>query len=77
MVVAFSGGVDSALLAVAAHRALPDRVWAVTAASASLASGELDHCERFATDHNLQWSSVGTHELDDEQYLANAGDRCY
>ena len=77
MVVAFSGGVDSALLAVAAHRALPDRVWAVTAASASLASGELDHCERFATDHDLQWSSVGTHELDDERYLANAGDRCY
>lgn len=77
MVVAFSGGVDSALLAVAAHRALPNRVWAVTAASASLATGELDHCERFATEHDLQWSSVGTHELDDERYLANAGDRCY
>ncbi|MEY2957735.1 MAG: ATP-dependent sacrificial sulfur transferase LarE [Actinomycetota bacterium] len=77
MVVAFSGGVDSALLAVAAHRALPDATWAVTADSASLASGELEHCRRFAAEHGLSWQSARTDELDDERYLANAGDRCF
>jgi len=77
MVVAFSGGVDSALLAVAAHRALPGDAWSVTADSASLASGELEHCRRFATDHGLSWESVSTDELGDERYLANDGDRCF
>lgn len=77
MVVAFSGGVDSALLAVAAHRTLPDSTRVVTADSASLATGELEHCARFATEHGLRWSSVRTDELSDDRYLANAGDRCF
>jgi uncharacterized protein len=77
MLVAFSGGVDSALLAVAATRALPGAVRVVTADSASLATGELEHCERFAGRHGLSWSTVRTAELDDGRYLANAGDRCY
>ena len=77
MVVAFSGGVDSALLAVAAHRALPGAAWSVTADSASLASGELEQCERFAAAHGLSWSTAQTLELDDQRYLANDGERCF
>lgn len=77
MVVACSGGVDSALLAVAAHRALPGNAWVVTAESASLATGELEHCRRFAETHGLDWQSVTTDELADDQYVKNDGNRCF
>jgi pyridinium-3,5-biscarboxylic acid mononucleotide sulfurtransferase len=78
LVVGFSGGVDSALLAVAAARALgPDRVLAVTARSASLGRGELDHCRHFALQWALPWQPVDTNEFDDDRYLANNGDRCF
>jgi uncharacterized protein len=92
IVVAFSGGVDSGLLAVAANRAdrlrlnpdraRPDvdarlRTLAVTATSASLASGELDHCRSLADMFGFDWRPVDTAELDDPRYLANDGDRCY
>lgn len=77
MVVAFSGGVDSALLAVAAHRALPGATWLVTADSASLADGELDHCRTFAARRRIPWQPAVTSELADERYLANDTDRCY
>ncbi|MDH5289471.1 MAG: ATP-dependent sacrificial sulfur transferase LarE [Acidimicrobiia bacterium] len=78
LVVGFSGGVDSALLAVAAHRTLrPGQVLAVTANSASLGSGELDHCRSFAAQWDLEWATVNTQEFDDDRYLANNGDRCF
>lgn len=77
MVVAFSGGVDSALLGVAAHRAHPGRTWLVTADSASLGAGELDHCRDFAAEWGLAWRSARTTELADPRYLANDTDRCY
>jgi pyridinium-3,5-biscarboxylic acid mononucleotide sulfurtransferase len=78
VVVAFSGGVDSSLLAHAALAVLgPDRVLAVTARSQSLASGELEHCRDLAAAWGLPWTSVDTAELDDERYVANAGDRCF
>ena len=78
MVVAFSGGVDSAVLARAAVDALgPDRVWAVTARSASLATGELDHCRDLAASWGMRWTSVDTTELDRPEYVANGGDRCF
>ena len=77
MVIAFSGGVDSALVLAAASRFLqPDRVLAVTADSASLSSGELEHCRRLAADHGVAWQPAATNELDDERYLRNEGDRC-
>ncbi len=77
VVVAFSGGVDSSVLAHAALRALGrDRVLAVTADSASLATGELAHCAELAATWGLPWRSVGTHELDDPAYVANGADRC-
>ena len=78
MVVAFSGGVDSSLLAAAAGRALPaESVLLATADSASLAEGELEHCSRLADEWGLQWQAVRTTELNDPRYLANDGDRCY
>ena len=77
IVVAFSGGVDSALLALAAHRVLGDDMVAVTADSASLADGELDHCRRLAETNGFAWHPVATEELTDPRYLANDGDRCF
>jgi uncharacterized protein len=75
--VAFSGGVDSTLLARAAHDALGDRALAVTAVSASLAPRELDEAKDLATrigiDHRLETSS----ETSLSQYLVNDGNRCY
>lgn len=77
MVVAFSGGVDSTLLAVAAERALPGQCTAATANSASLATGELEHCKRLASEWDLRWVDVTTNELDNPRYVENAGDRCF
>ncbi len=78
MVVAFSGGVDSSLVAAAAARSLEaDEVIAATADSASLGSGELDTCRRLTADWGLSWVPVETDELNDERYLANNGDRCF
>jgi len=78
MVIAFSGGVDSALVLAGASRALPSAdVLAVTADSASLSDGELDHCRSLAADHQVAWQPAETQELSDQRYLQNAGDRCY
>lgn len=77
VVVALSGGVDSALLAHAALSCLgPERVLAVTADSESLATGELERCESMCSGWGLPWRSVHTDELADARYVANAGDRC-
>ena len=78
LVVAFSGGVDSSLLAVAASKALAsDQLLAVTADSASLGSGELEHCRRLTTDWGIAWTTVATEEMADDRYVANNADRCY
>ncbi len=75
--VAYSGGVDSTLLAKAARDALGEHAVAVTAVSASLAPTELDEAkelaERIGITHLLERSS----ETSKPQYLANDGDRCY
>lgn len=77
MLVAFSGGVDSSLLALAAHRVLGNGMMAVTADSASLATGELEGCRDLAKQWHIPWASVATDELSDERYVANDTDRCY
>jgi len=78
MVVAFSGGVDSSVVAAAARRALPrDDVLLATADSGSLADGELDHCRRLAEEWDLDWVAVETDEFNNERYMVNEGDRCF
>lgn len=77
VVVAFSGGADSALLAHAAHRVLGADARAVTAVSPSLPAAELDDCRALAAEWGLAWEGVATTELDDPRYVANDADRCY
>lgn len=78
VLVAFSGGADSALLLAAAVRALgPDSVVAVTAVSHSLAAAELDAAKKFCSELGVRHLAAATSELDREGYRANAGDRCY
>ncbi len=78
LVVAFSGGADSAFLLAAATRALgPTRVLAVTSTSASLASGEWAAAHAFANDLGVEHVSVATDELQREGYRNNGPDRCY
>lgn len=77
VVVAFSGGADSAFLAWMAHDTLGgDAVLAVTAVSASLPEAERDDCAALAAEWGLRWTAVETHELDRPEYVANALDRC-
>jgi uncharacterized protein len=78
VVVAFSGGADSALLAYVAHRTLgPDRCLVVTAVSPSLAGDERDDCAALAAEWALRWREVVTVEMDDAAYRVNDGDRCF
>lgn len=78
VLVAFSGGTDSAFVLAAAARALgADRVVAGTAVSASLAAGELDDARAFATGLGVPHEVVHTEEMSQDGYRANAGDRCY
>ncbi len=78
VVVAFSGGADSAFLAWIAHDTLgPDRAAAVTAVSPSLAGDERDHCAALAGEWGLRWREVATDELADPAYRRNDGDRCF
>lgn len=78
LVVAFSGGADSALLAWVANDELgPERARVVTAVSPSLAETELADCRRLAREWGLAWSTVETDEINDPEYLRNDLDRCY
>jgi len=75
--VAYSGGVDSALVAVVAHRVLGDRMLAVTSTSASLAPVEKERAIAFAERHGLPHRLITTRELANPAYAANNADRCY
>jgi uncharacterized protein len=77
VLVAFSGGSDSAFLLAAAARSLgPAAVVAATAVSPSLPAAELDAARTFAAEMGVEHLTPLTHELDREGYRANAGDRC-
>ncbi|MDQ2729447.1 MAG: ATP-dependent sacrificial sulfur transferase LarE [Actinomycetota bacterium] len=78
LVVAFSGGVDSALLTFVAHDTLgPQRVVAATAISASLAPSELESARTWAGDRGIRWVGVETDEASRPEYVANGADRCF
>jgi uncharacterized protein len=78
VVVAFSGGADSAFLAWVAHDTLgADRVTAVTAVSPSLAGFEHDDCAALAREWGLRWVEVPTDEMTDAAYRRNDADRCF
>lgn len=75
--VAFSGGLDSTVLAYAAHRVLADRAVAVTGRSASLASVEHDEARQLAERIGIRFESIETNEMELPEYRANLGDRCF
>jgi uncharacterized protein len=78
LLVAFSGGADSAfLLAAAARAGGPGAVVAATAVSSSLPAVELAAAERFARGLGVRHETVRTEEMMRAGYAANGGDRCY
>jgi len=76
-VVAFSGGVDSSLVAAVAARALGSRALAVTAVSPAVAAGELEGARRVAAAVGIAHETIATDELAREGYRRNGPDRCY
>jgi uncharacterized protein len=75
--VAFSGGIDSTLVAQAARFALGNRAVAVTADSPSVARSELADARRLAEQIGIQHRIVSTDEFADPDYIRNDGSRCY
>jgi len=75
--VAFSGGVDSSLVAVAAHRVLGSKALAVTAVSPALAKRELEETVSLAARFGFPHRIIHTNEMEREGYVANSPQRCY
>jgi uncharacterized protein len=75
--VAFSGGVDSAVVAQAAQLALAERAVAVTGTSDALAEGELEAARNLAARIGIRHIVISTEEFANPAYVANKADRCY
>jgi uncharacterized protein len=76
-IIAYSGGVDSALLAYAAHLALAEKMVAALADSPSLARREYRFAVQFAQAYGIPLQIIRTGEMQDPRYLANPANRCY
>ena len=77
LAVAFSGGVDSSFLLMAAHDVLGDRVIAVTAAPVFVPLRELDEAQDFCAKHGIQQHLIPAEKLDLDPIRHNPPDRCY
>ena len=77
VIVAYSGGVDSAFLALTAHQVLGDQALAVTAKSPSLAPRELEEAQALAQELGLRHQVIETKEVERADYLANNPNRCF
>lgn len=77
VIVAFSGGVDSSLVAYVAGQVLGKKALAVTSASASLKRADLALAERLADDWGISHQVIVTDELSKPEYRANPTDRCF
>ncbi len=77
LLVAYSGGVDSAYLAWAAHQALGDQMLAVIADSPSLARTQLADAIAFALEKAIPFEVIATSELDRPEYVRNDAQRCF
>jgi pyridinium-3,5-biscarboxylic acid mononucleotide sulfurtransferase len=77
LLVAFSGGADSAYLAWAAHRAIGERALAITALSASFSAYDRQQAEEFVRATGIRHEFIETREFENSLYVANNADRCY
>jgi pyridinium-3,5-biscarboxylic acid mononucleotide sulfurtransferase len=77
VIVAYSGGADSAYLAWTAHRALGDSAVAITADSASFPESHKRDAEAFAHDWGIRHEYIVTREFDNPDYVKNDRDRCF
>src|SRR4051812_16232366 len=77
VIVAYSGGADSAYLAWAAHQVLGDRATAITADSASIPESHKRDAEELAKTHGFRHEYIQTNEFDNPDYVKNGPDRCF
>jgi uncharacterized protein len=77
VIVAYSGGADSAYLAWAATQALGDRAVAITADSPSFPESHKRDAEEFARTWGIRHETIATHEFDNPDYVKNDGNRCF
>ena len=77
VVVAFSGGVDSAVVAAAAHRALPNRSIAITGVGSAVPESDLLSARSVAASIGIRHLEIPTNEIQDANYVRNDSRRCY
>jgi pyridinium-3,5-biscarboxylic acid mononucleotide sulfurtransferase len=77
VIVAYSGGADSAYLAWAAHQVLGDHALAITADSASIPESHKRDAEEFAHEHGFRHEYIVTNEFDNPDYVKNDPNRCF
>ena len=77
ILVAFSGGVDSALLAKVAKDVLGDSAWAIMVDSETVPKFELDEAKKLARELGINFEIIGTEQLSDDEFVKNDERRCY